>query len=78
MTLPSKNQDASMLQIASHLETEESRISEQKETVLLSNQGTRFERFIDVANTLMARDYKGFGNKGMNGVIERNDKQDMH
>ena len=24
----------------------------------------------DVAKTLMARDYKGFGNQAMNGVIE--------
>lgn len=24
----------------------------------------------DVSNTLMARDYKGFGNQAMNGVIE--------
>ncbi|MFR3401272.1 MAG: hypothetical protein ACLTUL_03025 [Blautia faecis] len=25
---------------------------------------------IDVANTLLARDYKGFGNQGMNAVVE--------
>jgi hypothetical protein len=25
---------------------------------------------IDIANTLLARDYKGFGNQAMNGVIE--------
>jgi len=28
------------------------------------------ERFTDIANTLMARDYKGFGNQAMNGVVE--------
>jgi hypothetical protein len=26
----------------------------------------------DIATTLMARDYKGFGNQSMNGVIEWN------
>ena len=38
--------------------------------MLLKSQGTEIERFTDVAATLMARDYKGFGNQGMNGVIE--------
>lgn len=42
----------------------------QTETLLLSNQATRIEKQIDVATTLMARDYKGFGNQLMNGVIE--------
>jgi len=37
---------------------------------LISNQGKQFEKQIDVANTLMARDYKGFGNQPQNGVIE--------
>ena len=45
-------------------------ISKQMEAVLLKSQASEFERFTDVANTLMARDYKGFGNQGMNGVIE--------
>jgi DNA (cytosine-5)-methyltransferase 1 len=39
-------------------------------TLLLSNQGKVAERFTEVANTLMARDYKGFGNQPMNGVVE--------
>lgn len=38
--------------------------------VTLSEQGAKFEKKIDVANTLMSRDYKGFGNQGMNGVVE--------
>lgn len=38
--------------------------------MLVSQQGSKFERFTDEANTLMARDYKGFGNQRMNGVIE--------
>lgn len=38
-------------------------------TGLFSNQCRKFEREIDVANTLLARDYKGFGNQPMNGVI---------
>lgn len=40
------------------------------EPVLLSGQGTVFEKKIDLATTLLARDYKGFGNQEMNGVIE--------
>lgn len=40
------------------------------ETVLLSNQGTKLEKKTDIATCLMARDYKGFGNQSMNGVIE--------
>jgi hypothetical protein len=34
----------------------------------------QFDREIDVANTLLARDYKGFGNQGMNGVITKKRK----
>lgn len=44
----------------------------QAETLLLSNQATQIEKRIDIATTLMARDYKGFGNQPMNGVIEWN------
>lgn len=39
-------------------------------TSLVSNKGEKFEREIDVANTLLARDYKGFGNQAMNAIIE--------
>ncbi len=39
-------------------------------TGLFSNQCSNFEQETDVANALLARDYKGFGNQGMNGVIE--------
>ena len=49
--------------------TQESAISDQT-AVVLSKQGKEFEHFANIANTLMARDYKGFGNQGMNGVIE--------
>ena len=42
----------------------------QTETLLLSNQAKRIEKQTDIATTLMARDYKGFGNQPMNGVIE--------
>ena len=38
--------------------------------VLLSEKGTRLERKTDIASTLMARDYKGFGNQAMTGVAE--------
>ena len=50
--------------------TQESVICGQTETVLLKNQCNDFERHTDIATTLMARDYKGFGNQSMNGVIE--------
>lgn len=38
-------------------------------TGLISNQGTKFEKETEYANTLLARDYKGFGNQAMNAVI---------
>lgn len=39
-------------------------------TGIVSSCGEKFEKEIDVANTLLARDYKGFGNQGMNAVVE--------
>lgn len=36
----------------------------------LSQKGTAFDGYSDVAMTLLARDYKGFGNQPMTGVIE--------
>ena len=38
--------------------------------MLLKGQGATLDKQIDIAATLMARDYKGFGNQSMNGVIE--------
>lgn len=43
-------------------------------TVLLSHQATQIDKQTDIANTLMARDYKGFGNQAMNGVLEINER----
>ena len=44
---------------------------------IFSNKGTELEDVTDVATTLMARDYKGFGNQTMTGVIEvQNEKND--
>ena len=37
--------------------------------VSISNQGTNIEKKIEFAHTLMARDYKGFGNQEMTGVV---------
>ena len=37
---------------------------------VFSKQCSQFDKVVDVANTLLARDYKGFGNQGMNGVLE--------
>ena len=69
MTLQSISQEKSVSQTVSQHSIGESRTTEQMTTVLLKSQGTEFERFTDVATTLMARDYKGFGNQAMNGVI---------
>lgn len=38
--------------------------------VMLSKCATKIDSLTDVANTLLARDFKGFGNQAMNGVIE--------
>lgn len=35
-----------------------------------SNKCGNFDRKTDIANSLLARDYKGFGNQSMNGVVE--------
>lgn len=42
----------------------------EKTTGIISQQGTHLDKTTDIACTLMARDYKGFGNQGLNGVIE--------
>ena len=71
LTLQSTNQEQSTRQIVSRQDmTQESATLRQMEPVLLSCQGSKFEKFTDTATTLMARDYKGFGNQGTNGVIE--------
>lgn len=45
----------------------------QIQTLLLSKQATIIEKETNIANTLMARDYKGFGNQPMNAVMEITD-----
>lgn len=50
--------------------TQELATYDQKETVLLKDQGMTFYKQTNVATTLIARDYKGFGNQESNGVIE--------
>ena len=46
-------------------------------TCLLKDKGTQLTKTTDTANTIMARDYKGFGNQEMNEVIhiKNNTKQ---
>ena len=67
----SANRQKDKLQTVSRQDmTQESAICGQTETVLLKQQGTDIDRKTDIATTLMARDYKGFGNQSMNGVIE--------
>jgi hypothetical protein len=63
-------------QTVSHQErTEEYPSKVQKVPWLLKNMSSVDKKPIavkpiDIANTLLARDYKGFGNQAMNGVIE--------
>lgn len=49
--------------------------SDKTMTGLFLKQCSQFEREIDEANTLLARDYKGFGNQPMNGVINAKRKK---
>ena len=71
LTLQSTIQGESNMQTVSRQDmTQESATLRQMEPALLSCQGSKFEKFTDTATTLMARDYKGFGNQGTNGVIE--------
>lgn len=43
--------------------------SDTRQGAIISKCGKCVDKFTDCANTLLARDYKGFGNQGMNGVI---------
>lgn len=43
---------------------------DRKQTLLLSQQATKIDKFTQVANALMARDYKGFGNQPMTAIME--------
>lgn len=71
LTEQSTNHREEKLQTASRRDmTVEYQICSQRETLLLSNQAMQIEKQTDIATTLMARDYKGFGNQPMNGVIE--------
>ena len=38
--------------------------------VIVKDQGKVIKRTTEVCSTLMARDYKGFGNQEMTGVLE--------
>ena len=71
LTEQSVNQPKEKLQTVSMQDmTQELVTCGQTETVLLKEQATEIDRKTDIATTLMARDYKGFGNQSMNGVIE--------
>lgn len=43
--------------------------SDTRQGAIISKCRKCVDKFTDCANTLLARDYKGFGNQGMNGVI---------
>ena len=71
MTEQSVSLDHEKSQTASQQDTiAEFQTNNKQETLWLSNQATKVEKIADVATTLMARDYKGFGNQTANGVIE--------
>ena len=71
LTEQSVSQQKEKLQTVSRQDmTQELATYGRTETVLLKNQCNDFERHTDIATTLMARDYKGFGNQSMNGVIK--------
>lgn len=75
MTSASKSQELLNRQTVSKQDTTAgSRTYNQMEPVLLSGIiSEKYEpqvRKIDVASTLLARDYKGFNNYGNNGVLE--------
>lgn len=60
MTEQSISRNKEKLQTVSKQDvTAESQTCGQTETLLLSNQATQIEKQIDIATTLMARDYKG-------------------
>ena len=40
-----------------------------RQGAIVSKQAEYVDHLTDCANTLMARDYKGFGNQGMNAII---------
>lgn len=40
-----------------------------RQGAIVTNQAKNIDHFTECANTIMARDYKGFGNQGMNAVI---------
>ena len=42
--------------------------------VLLSCKGTKFEKYVEFCSTLMARDFKSFGNQSMTAIIVLNKK----
>ena len=44
--------------------------NEDSKSILVKNQATEYTRTVDTANTLMARDWKGFGNQDMIAIVE--------
>lgn len=71
MTEQSISHNREKLQTVSRQDmTAESQTNSKSETWLLKNRGEVAEKPIDVAVTLMARDYKGLDNYGSKGVIE--------
>lgn len=44
--------------------------NEDFKSILVKNQATEYTKTIEIANTLMARDYKGFGNQDMVAIVE--------
>ena len=43
--------------------------------IKVSNQGTKYDGNTEHSLTILARDYKGFGNQTMTGVLEGKDER---
>lgn len=43
---------------------------QEPQSILVRNQATEYTRTVDTANTLMARDWKGYGNQDMVAIVE--------
>ena len=49
---------------------EKGQLKTNNQSILVKNQATEVSKTIDTANTLMARDWKGFGNQDMVAIVE--------
>ena len=53
-----------------HIPLKRKPFGDMTQTLLLKNRGTEILKVAEISPTLMARDYKGFGNQTMAAVME--------